>query len=216
MWKKCILTWRKGSFKTLLLLIQLQIHRWPWGEIDKDINLQFQSVCMLLRKAIWYSEDRLLLVSRWIIFDYNISPSALSQYDWYKGTDCRRLEDENGGQLIILTNQHRNLGGFLSKTEVTGGFHASSPLYYYRITGDIKCILDICCASDRTKTRLKNSTNSIHIWQNVTRNFLEKAMATHSSGLGNSQCLGNPMDRGAWWATVHGVAKSWTRLSDWT
>ena len=27
-------------------------------------------------------------------------------------------------------------------------------------------------------------------------------------------CLGNPMDRGAWWATVHGVAKSWTQLSD--
>ena len=23
-------------------------------------------------------------------------------------------------------------------------------------------------------------------------------------------CLGNPMDRGAWWATVHGVAKTWT------
>ena len=27
-------------------------------------------------------------------------------------------------------------------------------------------------------------------------------------------CLENPMDRGAWWAAVHGVAKSWTRLSD--
>ena len=26
--------------------------------------------------------------------------------------------------------------------------------------------------------------------------------------------LGNPMDRGAWWATVHGIAESWTRLSD--
>ena len=25
-------------------------------------------------------------------------------------------------------------------------------------------------------------------------------------------CLENPMDRGTWWATVHGVAKSWTRL----
>ena len=25
-------------------------------------------------------------------------------------------------------------------------------------------------------------------------------------------CLGNPMDRGAWWATVHGVIKSWTWL----
>ena len=27
-------------------------------------------------------------------------------------------------------------------------------------------------------------------------------------------CLENPMDRGAWWATVHRVVKSWTRLSD--
>ena len=27
-------------------------------------------------------------------------------------------------------------------------------------------------------------------------------------------CLENPMDRGVWWATVHGIAKSWTRLMD--
>ena len=27
-------------------------------------------------------------------------------------------------------------------------------------------------------------------------------------------CLENPMDRGAWQATVHRVAKSWTRLRD--
>ena len=27
-------------------------------------------------------------------------------------------------------------------------------------------------------------------------------------------CLENPMDGGAWWAAVHGVAKSRTRLSD--
>ena len=27
-------------------------------------------------------------------------------------------------------------------------------------------------------------------------------------------CLENPMDWGAWWATIHGVAKSWTRLSN--
>ena len=26
-------------------------------------------------------------------------------------------------------------------------------------------------------------------------------------------CLGNPMDKEAWWATVHGVAKSWLWLS---
>ena len=29
-------------------------------------------------------------------------------------------------------------------------------------------------------------------------------------------CLENPMDGGAWWAAIHGVAKSWTRLSDFT
>ena len=36
---------------------------------------------------------------------------------------------------------------------------------------------------------------------------LEKGMATHSSIL----AWRIPMDRGAWWATVHGVAESWTR-----
>ena len=39
---------------------------------------------------------------------------------------------------------------------------------------------------------------------------LEKGKATHSSILARE----NAMDRGAWRATVHGVAKSWTRLSD--
>ena len=29
-------------------------------------------------------------------------------------------------------------------------------------------------------------------------------------------CLENPMDRGAWWAAVHGVAKSPAQLSDFT
>ena len=41
------------------------------------------------------------------------------------------------------------------------------------------------------------------------------------SGEGNGtrlqySCLENPMDGGAWWAAVHGVAKSQTRLSDFT
>ena len=40
-----------------------------------------------------------------------------------------------------------------------------------------------------------------------------------SPGEGNDNtlqysCLENPMDGGAWWAIVHGVAKSQTRLSD--
>ena len=27
-------------------------------------------------------------------------------------------------------------------------------------------------------------------------------------------CLENPVDRGVWWAAVHGVAKSWTQMSN--
>ena len=42
-----------------------------------------------------------------------------------------------------------------------------------------------------------------------------------SPGEGNGNplqysCLENPMEGGGWWATVHGVAKSRTRLSDFT
>jgi len=42
-----------------------------------------------------------------------------------------------------------------------------------------------------------------------------------SPGEGNGNplqysCLENLMDRGAWRTTVHGVAKSWTQLSDYT
>ena len=39
---------------------------------------------------------------------------------------------------------------------------------------------------------------------------LEEGMATHSSIL----AWRIPMDRGAWWITVHGVAKSWILLSN--
>ena len=43
------------------------------------------------------------------------------------------------------------------------------------------------------------------------------AVLGRSPGEGNGcplqySCLENPMDRGAWWATVHGLTKSQTRL----
>ena len=44
-------------------------------------------------------------------------------------------------------------------------------------------------------------------------------LADSREGNGNPKqdsCLENIMDRGAWWAAVHGVAKSRTRLSDLT
>ena len=42
---------------------------------------------------------------------------------------------------------------------------------------------------------------------------------SYREGNGNPlqySCLENPMDRGAWWTTVHWVTKSQTQLSDFT
>ena len=49
----------------------------------------------------------------------------------------------------------------------------------------------------------------------------KQRMKRWSIGSGNGtprqySCLENAMDGGAWWAAVHGVAKSQTRLSDFT
>ena len=53
------------------------------------------------------------------------------------------------------------------------------------------------------------------------RNFNLAEIKTKKLREGNGNppqysCLENPMDGGAWWAAVHGVAKSWTRLNDFT
>ena len=50
---------------------------------------------------------------------------------------------------------------------------------------------------------------------------LEYGVTSICIGEGNGtplqySCLENPMDGGAWWAAVHGVAKSRTRLSGFT
>ena len=52
------------------------------------------------------------------------------------------------------------------------------------------------------KNPLTSAGDSVHSW------------VGKSPGRGNDSplqysCLGNPMDRGAWWATVHRVPKSW-------
>ena len=57
--------------------------------------------------------------------------------------------------------------------------------------------------------------NLFAMWETWVRSLgwkhpLEEGMATHSSIL----AWKIPMDRSAWWAIVHGVAKNWTLLSD--
>ena len=51
----------------------------------------------------------------------------------------------------------------------------------------------------------------------VTSLYLPTTYAENGEGNGNPlhySCLENSTDRGAWWATVCGVTKGWTRLSD--
>ena len=81
---------------------------------------------------------------------------------------------------------------------------------------------------------LNHNTNIITCWGfpggSVVKNLPANAGDTGDGGsipgLGRSpgggngnllwySCLENPMDRGVWWATVHGVAKCGTWLMDW-
>ena len=55
-----------------------------------------------------------------------------------------------------------------------------------------------------------SAVQQTQVWSLGQKNPLEREMATHSSIL----AWKNPMDWGAWRATVHGVTKSQTRLSD--
>ena len=57
-----------------------------------------------------------------------------------------------------------------------------------------------------------------HIFRGREKNYMSRRAR---AGEGNGtplqySCLENPMDRGDWQAAVHGVAKSRTRLSDFT
>ena len=71
-----------------------------------------------------------------------------------------------------------------------------------------------------------------HIWASLVAQLVKESAFNvgdlgsipglgRSSGEGNGNplqysCLENPMDRGEWWSTVHGVTKSRTQLSDFT
>ena len=69
---------------------------------------------------------------------------------------------------------------------------------------------------------LSQATKCISFWL-ISSVFLLLLLFIHKYHIGEGNgtplqysCLENPMDREAWWATVHGVAKSRARLSDFT
>ena len=76
----------------------------------------------------------------------------------------------------------------------------------------------------QSRTRLKqlsSSSSRVKASDCNAENLGSISESERSPGEGNGHplqysCLENPMDRGAWWAPVHGVTKSQTRLSDLT
>ena len=88
-----------------------------------------------------------------------------------------------------------------------------------------KCTFDSHPVSRRASLvaqRLKRlpAMQETRVWSLGREDPLEKEMG-RSPGEGNGNplqysCLGNSMDRWAWWPTVHGAAKSQTQLSDFT
>ena len=63
---------------------------------------------------------------------------------------------------------------------------------------------------DHQDSLLKSMSNSTNIFAKAFVSAVEEGTATHS----NIPAWRIPVDRGAWWAADHGVAKSQTQLSD--
>ena len=80
--------------------------------------------------------------------------------------------------------------------------------------GEAWCAAIYGVAQSRTwLKRLSSSTSSFHLC--LMNNYAYLILNIYTDGEGNGNplhysCLENSMDREAWWATVHVVAKSWT------
>ena len=78
----------------------------------------------------------------------------------------------------------------------------------------------LCSRVAEIKAHPLHSRSSLSNGERI-QTVLSLMCARAEDGEGNGtplqySCLGNPMDGGAWWATVHGGTKSRTRLSDFT
>ena len=85
-----------------------------------------------------------------------------------------------------------------------------------------------CSSTDEWIKEIPFIFSGYPIWASLVAQRLKRLPAMQETwvqsledGEGNGNhlqysCLENPRDGGAWWAMVHGIAKSWTRLSDLT
>ena len=100
------------------------------------------------------------------------------------------------------------------------------PFFFFReISRFLKLILflaalDLCCCTRASPVAVRRLLTAwLLLWQSMGSGHLGFSSSTPGEGNGTPlqcSCLENPMAGGAWWAAVHGVAKSRTRLSNFT
>ena len=111
---------------------------------------------------------------------------------------------------LTLYSKHFGIYGFRGSKEHRLGI-LSTP-YQLRDYGQVNLSDSIYCSVGMSQRMLPWSLSSKESACNAGDTGSIPGSG-RSPGEGNSNplqdsCLGNPMDRGAWWATVHGVAES--------
>ena len=94
--------------------------------------------------------------------------------------------------------------------------------FCHHLSPQMGCVCVCVCVCvrerEREREREKRRLDKISIGLKFFKlNYLNQIQPTTQEGNGNPlqySCLENSTDRGSWWATVQGVAKSWTRLSN--
>ena len=109
------------------------------------------------------------------------------------------------------------------KKELSGHLDLGNPRYYFiwRDGESHNALYFIKCSIKFYTIQIFFYFNLISPQINLPQSNLLCYRILNNIGEGNGNplqysCLENPMDGGAWWAAVHGVAKSRTRLSDFT
>ena len=106
--------------------------------------------------------------------------------------------------------------------------HFQKQLKEKNLAGEFSCGNSVSPALNRMKeslTMILNNLMGLPRWLSDKESFCSAGDVGSIPGWarypreGNGlplqdSCLENPMDRRAWWATVHGVAESWTQPSD--
>ena len=120
------------------------------------------------------------------------------------------------GQNTGVGNLSLLQGIFPTQGSNPGLPHCSQTLYQLSHNGSPSILEWVAYPFSRGSSWPRNWTRVSCIAGGLFTNWAMRE-AQQDNGEGNGtplqySCLENPKDRGAWWAAVHGAAKSWTRL----